>query len=104
MTAASQPDPAAVVRVGDVIAAGCTDGTCPVGYVTAVDTHGIRLDLYSWLTGYFTAGPRVVRWPEIATIRHATQTSTYASRGDEMFDMEPLAAFQGAWKTRSENT
>lgn len=90
-------DPA-IVQPGDVIAAALTTGgdtaaSCPIGFVTAVDTHGIRLDLFSFVTDAFSAGPRTILWPEIVSIRHAVDT------GDG-WNLEPLAAFQDAWCKR----
>ena len=87
-----------IVRPDDVIAAalntgGDTAASCPIGIVTAVDEHGLRLDLFSFVTGEFTAGPRIILWSEIVTIRHATA-------GRDGWNLGPLALLQTKWQLR----
>ncbi|WP_328344656.1 hypothetical protein [Micromonospora sp. NBC_00421] len=81
------------VRPGDVLAAGLNDGRCPVGVVTAVDDDTFRLDLYSWPLGSFTAGTMIVRHDQVREF-----SPLAVQRADGVFDMDPLAAFQTAWK------
>jgi hypothetical protein len=81
------------LRPGDVLAAGLDDGRCPVGIVTAVNDDMFRLDLYSWRLGTFTAGTMIVRHDQVGEF-----SPLAVQRGDGVFDMDPLAAFQAAWK------
>lgn len=91
--------PSSLVQPGDVVALGLSDGACPVGLVRSVDDRGIRLALYSFLTHYFSAGPRVVLWPQVADILHARERYD-STPEDRVFEMDPLADFQTAWKER----
>lgn len=98
MTDTSQPEgltpnlaATQIVRVGDVLAAGLTNGKCPVGQVAAVSDQGFRLALYSWPIGYFSAGTAVVLWSQVGELAFASQ------REDDVFEMDPLAEFQSAW-------
>lgn len=80
------------LRPGDVLAAGLTDGRCPVGIVTAVDGHGFRLDLYSWVARRFSAGTAIVRHGQV---REFSDLAVQDDGG--VFQMDPLAVFQKAW-------
>lgn len=80
------------LRPGDVFAAGLADGRCPVGIVTAVNEHAFRLDLYSWVTGGFSAGTAIVRHEQV---REFSDLAVQDDGG--VFQMDPLAAFQRAW-------
>lgn len=80
------------VRPGDVLAAGLNDGRCPVGIVTSVDDAGFQLDLYSWITGRFSAGTAIVRHEQV---REFSDLAVQDDGG--VFQMDPLAAFQTAW-------
>ncbi|WP_433460634.1 hypothetical protein [Micromonospora sp. CA-248212] len=80
------------LRPGDVLAAGLADGRCPVGIVTTVDDDGFQLDLFSWITGRFSAGTAIVRHEQVREFSNLAEKD-----GDGVFRMDPLAAFQTAW-------
>ncbi|MFG2046054.1 hypothetical protein ACGFIW_01320 [Micromonospora sp. NPDC048935] len=84
------------VRPGDVLAVGLDNDRCPVGMVDAANNFYIRLNLYSWVTGEFSAGTAIVRHEQVR------EFCTLAARNDDgEFQMGPLAAFQKLW-TRGE--
>jgi hypothetical protein len=95
------PPSGGIIQVGDVIALGLHDGTCPVGMVSVVDDRGVRLDLFSFLTGYFGHKVRAVFWTEIATVRHAQEIDNPDSNSTvPFFDTAALGAFQTEWEAR----
>jgi hypothetical protein len=94
--------------LGTVGAFGMADGTCPVGLVTCHDRTGLTLALYSWLTGYFGAGTRHVAMGDLRQFCVAYEMSDtdmavcgIQPDGEVVWDMDPLAEFQTAWKVRS---
>lgn len=95
-----------MLQPGQVVALALDKWQCPVGLVVDSDREGALLQLYSWLTGYFSAGERWVRYREIRMLRFAElMPNDVAARlgylvdpGERIFDMDPLAAFQDEWK------
>ncbi|MER7331765.1 MULTISPECIES: hypothetical protein [unclassified Micromonospora] len=81
-----------ILRPGDVVAVGLANKKCPVGVVTAADSNGFRLDLYSWPIGQFSAGVKVVLWSQVVEVGPLAR-----QRADGVFEMDPLAGFQTAW-------
>lgn len=84
-----------ILQIGDVVAAGLTNGAPPVGQVSAVDDYGLRLDLYSWLDGSFGVGVAVILWQQVAEFKLAQQGS------GGVYEMDPLAEFQTEWTKAS---
>jgi hypothetical protein len=87
-----------------VMALGLSDGRCPVGEVVERSDGVVTLALYSWLSGHFGVGELTVRE------RDVVETVTARELGDDekvaegygafqlVWAMDPLAAFQTAWK------
>jgi hypothetical protein len=92
--------------LGMVGAFALADGACPVGLVTSSDRHGLELDLFSFMSGYFSAGTRRIRWRDLRQFEVAELLPEHEARrrgyllepGDVIWDMEPLGSFQSAWK------
>ena len=102
-------------NVGDVVALGLRSGSCPVGLVTAIDDVFVRLDLMSFMDGYFGHRTAVVRIAEVSEAMVAREQSPeevaverWGENVDQRrvdsvsktkwFDTEPLGEFQTAWK------
>lgn len=93
------------IRVGTVAAFGMADGRCPVGIVKIVHRKFLSIDLYSWLTGYFSGDARRIDTADIRQWRMAQRmdpataerTGLVLRPGDVVWDMDPLADFQTQW-------
>ncbi|MEV5819374.1 hypothetical protein AB0L22_09375 [Micromonospora haikouensis] len=80
------------LRPGDVLAVGLNNSRCPVGQVEGVNDFYVRLTLYSWPLGRFTAGTVVIRHGQVH------EFSPLAVQDDDgVYQMEPLRQFQMAW-------
>lgn len=108
------------VSIGDVVALGLrfeTHGSpeCPVGIVRATTTHGVTVDLYSFMSGDFGYARRFdfgyarrfIAWDRIAEMLWASEDfqresavppSDYGC--ERHFDMRPIARFQVVWTSR----
>ena len=97
-----------ILRRGDVVALGLRGGDCPVGHVDLVTDWGVRLQLMSFLTGFFDQGGLGIRWEDIQRVVYAdpeTDPDEVAfslgltgSTKAKVFNIRPLGRFQTNWK------
>lgn len=88
--------------VDRVYAFGLSDGQCPVGMVDRIwypdEAHpaqSFEIALYSWFNQHFAAGVREIEQRHVVDSLEAA----YVMDGrTQVFDMDPLADFQTAWK------
>jgi len=90
-----QPQLADVLNVGDCVALGLFDGTCPVGQVEAVNIEWVRIRPKNFLTHYYDLPSEAHRLADIATMVFAdadVDPESWIVHDDHLGD------FQSAWK------
>lgn len=95
-------------QTGEVVALGLYSGKCPIGLVAAVKMgRGIKLDLYSFLTGCFGHEVRTIAIPDVKEVVVASLLSGAEKRHLgydptlKVWDIDPLSAFQSRWEHNS---
>jgi hypothetical protein len=101
------------LAIGDVVALGMKDGSCPVGQVAAdsfsdprLPASTIVLDLLDFWSGYFGATQQIVYMGDVvrgmaAEIMSATDKFFEGYPKDAtVYDTAPLGRFQTRWKNR----
>jgi len=83
---------------GKVCALGLSDGTCPVGLVTAGDERGVTMDLFDWICGMFVGDTIWLKADLIQKWVKAELTAGHERDKVKDFWMDPLAEFQTNWK------
>lgn len=93
---------AATFSVGDVLAVGLVDGTCPIGVVEAIDSEFVRLVLMSALTGEFGVRTEIFRRVDIRrmVVAEIMEPDDHEPAGRKVFDTRPLGDFQTTWVSR----
>lgn len=94
-----------ILKIGEVAALGLDDGSCPVGYVSALTPDWVTLELYSWLSEQFGFRQEIIAMRTILKIAKAPKMTTdekreagYGSTTDTVFAMDEVGAFQTRWE------
>lgn len=85
------------IHEGEWLALGLRDGRCPVGAVTAVNGHGVTVQLKSWMTGGLMDERLTATWDEISLVQKALDW-TAGPDGERIYDDRHLGAFQTWWR------
>lgn len=86
----------APIQVGDFVALGLDDGSCPVGAVEAMDESWLAVRLMSMLTMELMIRVRIVRWDDILAVE-----AVYAEDGrDGVMPVDDLIKFQRKWNDK----
>jgi hypothetical protein len=88
----------------EVVALGMRDGSCPVGMVVSWNDR-VRLDLYSWMSGYFGYEEASYSVADIDEVRYAQlmtaeerRAEGWSDRIKRIYAMDHLARFQTRWQ------
>lgn len=87
-----------------VVALGLRDGQCPVGFVESWGDDWIRLDLFSFWSGYFSGPTASYRMSDVVEVRHARLMTIDEKRQCCLPTAEPiwhtaeLGVWQSEWK------